>query len=469
MMTTENNMYRENYIESLRKELVELVEQKLTPISLKYHYSDVGLEANIKWRPIVLVLGNYSSGKSTLINELLGFDVQTTGQAPTDDSFTVITCDDNPAAETEDLKVTETRDGKSLLSDSEFPFETFKKHGQRFSAHFRLKKVNSPLLSHLAIIDTPGMLDSIAERDRGYDYQQVIGDFAHMADLVLVLFDPHKAGTVRETYASLRDTLPSKTFEDRVVFVMNRIDECSNLNDLLRVYGTLCWNLSQMVGRKDIPPILLTYSPSMVANSTQSPEFLNHLANQRSQLTEMIMRAPQSRLSNLATYVETHAERLEHILETLINYRKKKLYKLVKFVSKTAFVTAVLAGALCSYLFWEGSVVAGGYLPLLFIGLGGWLAAAGLFLMLTLKIKLNSFHQEQMQALDSLTSLKTQARKDTWSQVRKLTFQLVEDYKSLPSMAELRRDFNQVKLAYKKGTTEIRKAINEIQKISGPT
>jgi EH domain-containing protein 1 len=60
------------------------------------------------------------------------------------------------------------------------------------------------------------MLDSITERDRGYNYQDVIGDLAQIADLVLVLFDPHKAGTVREAHTSLRDTLPAKTFEDRV-------------------------------------------------------------------------------------------------------------------------------------------------------------------------------------------------------------------------------------------------------------
>ena len=41
-------------------------------------------------------------------------------------------------------------------------------------AHFRLKKVNSTFLEQLAIIDTPGMLDSVSERDRGYNYQEVI-------------------------------------------------------------------------------------------------------------------------------------------------------------------------------------------------------------------------------------------------------------------------------------------------------
>ena len=34
----------------------------------------------ISWKPIVLILGNYSSGKSTLINELLSQKIQSTGQ-----------------------------------------------------------------------------------------------------------------------------------------------------------------------------------------------------------------------------------------------------------------------------------------------------------------------------------------------------------------------------------------------------
>jgi hypothetical protein len=75
----------------------------------------------------------------------LGFKVQATGQAPTDDSFTVITYDDTLPPDAP-LQVTETRDGKYLLNDSEYPFESLKKHGQRFAAHFRLKKVNAPFL-----------------------------------------------------------------------------------------------------------------------------------------------------------------------------------------------------------------------------------------------------------------------------------------------------------------------------------
>ena len=173
-------MYRENYITSLRAEMVDMVRAHLSPPALHYGYSDVPLETTIKWRPIVLILGNYSSGKSTLINEFVGADIQAVGQAPTDDSFTIITSDET-VADTDPPRVTEERDGKFLLNDPEYPFEILKKHGQRFAAHFRLKKINSPFLKNLALIDTPGMLDSLTERDRVYDYQDVTGDVAQLA------------------------------------------------------------------------------------------------------------------------------------------------------------------------------------------------------------------------------------------------------------------------------------------------
>ena len=224
----QNKEFKKNYIESLRLELIQLVESALTPLAIKYGYSDTALESNIKWKPMVLILGNYSSGKSTLINEFLQRNIQETGQAPTDDSFTVIThksenlSEENSQSKDKDTTINiETRAGQVLLSDPQYPFESLRKQGDRFASHFKLKRVCSSFLEDLAIIDTPGMLDSISERDRGYDYQQVIGDLAQIADLILVFFDPHKAGTVQETYHSLRETLPTKTFEDRVVFVLN--------------------------------------------------------------------------------------------------------------------------------------------------------------------------------------------------------------------------------------------------------
>ena len=458
-------MYRENYINSLRSEILEMVERFLTPVALRYEYSDSPLETNIKWRPLVLLLGNYSSGKSTLINEFVEAEIQATGQAPTDDSFTIITYAEAPD-HPENIRVLEERDGKFLLNDPEFPFDSLKKHGQRFASHFRLKKVNSPFLKNIAIIDTPGMLDSITERDRGYNYQDVIGDFAHIADLVLVLFDPHKAGTVREAYTSLRDTLPSRTFEDRVLYVLNRIDECESLIDLLRVYGTLCWNLSQMTGRKDIPMIHLTYSTRASRRMRYEPSHdmshLQYLENQREELKNAIQQAPRHRLDNLASFVETHGERLSHLLEALMNYRinfRKASWKYA-FIGVGA-CAAGTAGAMAALM---GTPVFGGMDPIMLSASGvGFFAVFFLLWMSGIKKTYDAwFHKKTLKNIDSLTGLNNQTRRDTWESVKSVAVKYLQKTGGRYSLKEVRKEYADVRMVFEKGTHDIREALNEL-------
>lgn len=458
-------MYRENYINSLRLEMVEMVREYLSPAALKYGYADVALESTIKWRPLVLVVGNYSSGKSTLINEFLGADIQAVGQAPTDDSFTILTYDDE-AGEAEPVRITEERDGKFLLNDPDYPFEILKKHGHRFASHFRLKKVNSPFLRNLALIDTPGMLDSITERDRGYDYQDVIGDMAQLADLVLVLFDPHKAGTVRESHTSLRETISARTFEDRVLFVLNRIDECASLSDLLQVYGTLCWNLSQITGRKDIPPIHLTYSSRAAGNTDSfqpdSRGFLYHLQNQRKKLKEGILDAPRRRLDNLASFIETHSERLDQLLEAMVAYRTR----LRNFRIKLGLIGGLL-GVICG----GGAVLAGmstgifgGFTDPISVSAG--IGALLLFLFLWRVGPMGFFvrvlHNRSLKNIDRLVPLENQTRRDTWQVIRPVVLRYLEKTGGRFPLKTVKNEYRRVHRIYAEGAREVRKALNEL-------
>lgn len=460
-------MYRDNYIKALRSELLEMVAEYLSPVAMHYGYSDAPLETTIKWRPQVLLLGNYSSGKSTLINDFLGANIQKTGQAPTDDSFTVITYDDE-TSEGETIRVTDERDGKFLLNDPEYPFETLKKHGQRFSSHFKLKKVNSPFLKNLALIDTPGMLDSITERDRGYNYQDVIGDLAQIADLVLVLFDPHKAGTVREAHTSLRDTLPARTFEDRVLFVLNRIDECTSLNDLLRVYGTLCWNLSQITGRKDIPMIHLTYSPqdASAANQEIDDSYLRYLQNQREELKNAVLQAPCYRLDNLASFVEIHGERLAHFLEALISYRKRaRKHRLKSFginlavsliIGVAIFILTLLAPPLAGLDMMVKSICGG----------AGVLVSLGLWSVTLRPFLFKRFHNKTLKDLDHLTALKNQTRRDSWESIRNLVYSQLKTSRGKYSLRDVRYEYSSVWKVYEKGSKEIREALRELSDLA---
>lgn len=449
--------YQGNYIESLRKELVEQVETKLSPLALKYEYSKTPLEDKIKWRPVVLILGNYSSGKSTLINELLGVDVQKTGQAPTDDSFTVLTYND-------EVDGVEDRDGMVLLNDPSFPFNHLKVQGQKFASHFRLKEVHSDLLKSLALIDTPGMLDSVSEFDRGYDYQQVVAELASIADLILVLFDPHKAGTIRETYESLRRTLPKATYEDRVFFVLNRIDECENLNDLLRVYGTLCWNLSQMTGRKDIPHIYLTYS-QVVGKQAESREFLQMLSNQRQDIASAISKAPRNRLDRLATYIETHGEQLEQFLEALIRYARLRRQHGLK--SALLGFTASVLGAGVFYAAGLATGVAdnlnASWLPL--VALAGGAGVGLLWFVFIQGVLQRRFHRNQLQSLSNLLTPSSRDKVESWEKIQEPLRAYLQQNEGRISLAAVVRDRKQLNQVRTKASREAREALNELAKL----
>ncbi|MDL1975277.1 MAG: dynamin family protein [Deltaproteobacteria bacterium] len=461
-------MRSEKDMNQLRSEVLQMVADELTPVALRYGYSEVPLEINVKWRPLVLVLGNYSSGKSTLINEFLGADIQATGQTATDDSFTVITYDDSGSAG-DTVHVTEERDGKVLLNGPEYPFETLKRHGQRFASHFRLKKVNSSFLKNLAVIDTPGMLDSITKRERGYDYQEVIGDLAEIADLVLVLFDPHKAGTVREAHISIRDTLPSHTFEERVLFVLNRIDECGSLIDLLRVYGTLCWNLSQITGRKDIPMIHLTYSPHARTGLSErwelDPSYLRYLENQRESLKNAILQAPRYRLDHLATFVETHGERLSHFLEALISYRRGLRTFRIKY-ALTGFLGSMLCGGVAACVMMKTDLLANVDKSVL-SGCGGLIALSLLVIWMTLFMQYFAvrFHRIRMKDLDRLTRLENQTRRDSWEAVCGLVRGYLKRTAGQFSLKDVKKEYAAVRRVRDKGSRDIREALQHISSL----
>ncbi|MGD8241503.1 MAG: Dynamin family protein, partial [Desulfobacterales bacterium] len=284
-------------------------------------------------------------------------------------------------------------------------------------------------------------------------------------DLVLVLFDPHKAGTVRETHTSLRDTLPAKTFEDRVLFVLNRIDECASLIDLLQVYGTLCWNLSQMTGRKDIPPIRLTYSPHVMQKAAgelnTDQRYLRYLDNQRMEVKEAVLQAPRFRLDNLATFVETHGERLSHMLEALVSYCKRKRRFFWRHLLISLTLSVILGGGAV-----VGAITAGliGPDPYLMAAVGGGSAVLLFVLWLTTGMRWlrSRFHRDQMRHLDRLTPLRNQTRRDSWQSIRDLVYLTLKRTAGKIARKEVKSEYEAVHRIYTEGSKDIREALNEL-------
>lgn len=115
------------------------------------------------------------------------------------------------------------------------------------------------------IVDSPGMIDSPAlspedkfnakkgSMDRGYDFEEVCRWFAERADIILLFFDPDKPGTTGETLSVLTNSLSG--LEDKINIILNKADRFHKIHDFARAYGSLCWNLSKVIPRKDLPQI----------------------------------------------------------------------------------------------------------------------------------------------------------------------------------------------------------------------
>ncbi|MBW2370560.1 MAG: dynamin family protein [Deltaproteobacteria bacterium] len=410
----------------LQREIRKRVQNKVFPLLEAYNLSTRDLEDVLLWKPIVLILGNYSSGKSTLVNELLGQEVQRTGQAPTDDSFTILTAPgrDERAG---------TIPGMTLVNDDTLPFTSLKAYGDHLISHFSMRQLDFEILKDLAIIDTPGMLDSVTEKGRGYDFAGVIGQFAKLADLVVLMFDPHKAGTIKETYTTIRSTLPETSEEDRILYVMSRIDECDNIADLIRSYGTLCWNLSQMTGRKDIPRIFLTFAPDVIQHNHQ----LDIWIDERNQIKQKILDVPKLKISHVLHLVDKKLFETRMVAEAMENFASggRRLFNkalknglivgpgvfffldLIVFsiagIPQNAFLTALISGAI-------------GPLNLIVptLGLLGTLGVASLCF---LRWGFPKYRSLCCSDVDRLAQLDSHYRSETWHRRKESVLGLLKD------------------------------------------
>ncbi|ETW02558.1 hypothetical protein H310_06040 [Aphanomyces invadans] len=271
--------------------------------------------------PMVLVLGNHSSGKSTFINHMLNQEVQKTGRAPTDCMFTVLMGG----------KRAERLDGHALSRDNKFGFQDIKGlFGADFVSQVELKVLEDCALldsTGMMIIDSPGMIDppgsttqsrDRTDMDRGYDFKKVVRWLAERADLILVMFDPDKPGTTFESLDVLTTSL--NHVNSKVRLILNKVDDFKTVHDFARAYGALCWNLSKVIPRKDMPFIYTMYVPvrgALAPTSSSSEEAMlssllhTEFDGTRGEILREVQRAPDLATDNLLTSFKALGARLK--------------------------------------------------------------------------------------------------------------------------------------------------------------
>lgn len=221
------------------KELKSLYYNRLLQIEQQYLFHKFFfpeiLPPELEAKPTVLLIGQYSTGKTSFIRHLIGQDYPQIhiGPEPTTDRFVAVVHGE------EEKNI----DGNACTGISDLPFGGLSTFGSDFLKKFCAAVVDAPLLKNLNIIDTPGVLSGEKQRtSRGYDFAKVSRWFSDRADLILLMFDPSKLDISDEFRNVIEELQPN---EDKVHCVLNKADSLDT-ESLMRVYGALLWSMGKV-------------------------------------------------------------------------------------------------------------------------------------------------------------------------------------------------------------------------------
>jgi len=266
--------------------LQQLYREKVLPLERDHDFKDFQsqelTDADFAAKPVVMLLGQYSTGKTSLIQHLLGgnYPGSRIGPEPTTDRFVAITHSDSD----HDTIIP----GHALVTDPNLPFEQLSRFGQGFLGRFECAKVNNPVLEGVTFIDTPGVLAGEKQRvNRGYDFEEVIKWFAHRADVILLLFDVSKLDIADEFR---RVILAVKRHDHKIHIILNKAD-CVTTSQLMRVYGALMWTLGKLIDTAEVSRV---YVGSFWPEPLQNPELQNLFKLEEHDLYSKLSQLPRT-------------------------------------------------------------------------------------------------------------------------------------------------------------------------------
>jgi EH domain-containing protein 1 len=215
------------------------------PLETKYLFHDFHSpplsDKDFEAKPMIMFIGQYSTGKTTLIRYLLEKDFPglRIGPEPTTDRFIVVMKDDKEGM----------IPGNALVSDPSKQFKALSKFGNTFLNRFQCSTLDSPVLNSVTMIDTPGILSGEKQRvDRGYDFTGVLEWFAERVDRIMLLFDANKLDISDEFRRSIEAL---KGNDDKIRIILNKSDSVDH-QALLRVYGALMWSLGKVLQTPEV-------------------------------------------------------------------------------------------------------------------------------------------------------------------------------------------------------------------------
>jgi len=302
-------------------QLKDIYKKTIKPIEQKFGLSKFCLptdgeleDAEIEAKPMVLLIGQYSTGKSTFVRHLVGGDFpgMHIGPEPTTDKFTALVhgedSDENEESDEDGKKdgpesdeqkafkkIMETAGngkiikGNSLTVTPELPFSGLSSFGTGFLSNFVGSVSNYPLLKHVTLVDTPGVLSGEKQRlARKYNFGKVIKWFADRSDLILLLFDAHKLDISDELKSVIETIRPQN--DDKIRCVLNKADGVTR-EQLVRVYGSLMWSMGKVF---DCPEVVRVYTGSYWDQPLLHDDFQSMFESDEWLLIHELMNLPKS-------------------------------------------------------------------------------------------------------------------------------------------------------------------------------
>jgi len=204
-------------------------------------FSPLLRRSDFEAKPMVLLLGQYSVGKTSFIQYLLkrNFPGMRIGPEPTTDKFTAVMYGEEE----------KSIPGNALSVDIERPFSPVSMFGSGFLSKFEASLVPSDILKSVTFIDTPGVLSGEKQRiGRDYNFAEVVKWFANISDTILLLFDAHKLDISDEFRDSI---LALKGNDEKIKIILNKADQITT-QQLVRVYGSLMWSLGKVINTPEV-------------------------------------------------------------------------------------------------------------------------------------------------------------------------------------------------------------------------
>ncbi|KAM3826480.1 sarcalumenin isoform 3-T3 [Vipera latastei] len=318
----------DDYSGTILQRLRKIYHSSIKPLEQSYRYNELrqheitaypgrtlgssATDGEITSKPMVLFLGPWSVGKSTMINYLLGLDDTPhqlyTGAEPTTSEFTVIM--HGPKVK--------TIEGIVMAADSARSFSPLEKFGQNFLEKLIGIEIPHKLLERVTFVDTPGIIENRKQQERGYPFNDVCQWFIDRADLIFVVFDPTKLDVGLELEMLFRQL---KGRESQIRIILNKADSLAT-QELMRVYGALFWSLAPLINVTEPPRV---YVSSFWPMEYQAETHQDLFSKEEISLLEDLNQVIENRLENKIAFIRQHAIRVR--IHALLVDRYLQTYK----------------------------------------------------------------------------------------------------------------------------------------------